>query len=159
MSDPQRDFLRHTLATLAYRCGKAVRNAPPQFSEFRIGDHSRTPGEILAHIGDLLEWGLSLAEGQQRYYSSKPLPWDQEVSRFHSALEKLDGFLASGKPIACSPEKLFQGPVADALTHTGQINQLRRLAGSHVRGENYFRADIEPGRVGSDQATPKKEFD
>jgi hypothetical protein len=158
-TDPHRDFLRHTLATLAYRCGKAVRNAPPPFSEFRIGERSRAPGEILAHIGDLLEWALSLAEGQQRYYSSKPLPWDQEVSRFYRALAKLDAFLASAKPLATPPEKLFQGPIADALTHTGQIGMLRRLADSPVRAENYFIANIEPGRVGSDQAAPKKEFD
>jgi len=66
--------------------------------------------------------------------------------------------LASDKPLHAPVEKLFQGPVADALTHVGQIAVLRRLAGSPVKGENYFVADIAAGRVGADQAAPKREF-
>lgn len=151
-------FLRHALATLAYRGGKAVRNAPAEFSSFQAGPSSRTAGQILAHIGDLLDWGLSLAQGQQRWQDSAPQAWDADVARFHAGLAAFDGYLASGAPLACTPEKLFQGPIADALTHVGQIGMLRRLAGSPVKGENYFRADIEIGRVGPDQTTPKREF-
>lgn len=36
---------------------------------------------------------------------------------------------------------------------------LRRLAGSPVRGESYFRSDIAVGRVGQDQSAPHREFD
>lgn len=151
-------FLRHALATLAYRGGKAVRNAPAEFSTFQAGPASRTAGQILAHIGDLLDWGLSLAQGQQRWQDSAPQTWDQDVARFHAALAAFDGYLASGAPIACTPEKLFQGPIADAFTHVGQIAMLRRLAGSPVKGENYFRADIEIGRLGPAQTPPKREF-
>ena len=151
-------FLRHALATLAYRGGKAVRNTPPHFSSFQAGPSSRTAGHILAHLGDLLDWGLSLAQGQQRWQDSAPQSWAQDVARFHAALAAFDAHLASGAPLACTPEKLFQGPIADALTHVGQINLLRRLAGSPVKGENYFRADIEIGRVGPDQTAPKREF-
>jgi hypothetical protein len=159
VSDPKRELLQHTVATLAYRGGKSVRGAPGAFSDFRAGETSRTPGQILAHIGDLLNWALSMAEGKQRWQNSKPLPWEKEVERFFAVLKAFDDFLASGAPLAVSPEKLFQGPIADALTHVGQLNMLRRLANAPVKGENYFMADIAAGRVGADQAVPAREFD
>jgi hypothetical protein len=157
--DPARLLLRHTVATVAYRGGKAVRGAPASFADFRAGDQTRTPAQILAHIGDLFDWGLSLAKGAQAWHNSMPLPWDEEVSRFFAALEQFDEYLASDAPLDCSPEKLFQGPVADALNHIGQINMLRRLAGAPVRGENYHKAAIVVGRIGAEQAPPKVEFD
>jgi hypothetical protein len=159
VSDPKRELLRHTVATLAYRGGKSVRGAPSAFSDFRPGETSRTPGQLLAHIGDLLDWALSMAEGRQLWQGSKPLPWDKEGERFCAALKAFDDFLASGAPLAVSPEKLFQGPIADALTHVGQLNMLRRLANAPVKGENYFMAEISAGRVGTDQAAPAREFD
>jgi len=151
-------MLRHTLATLAYRGGKAVRNTPGGFAEFQAGAGVRAPGQILAHIGDLLDWGLSIAQGRRTWHDSKPLSWDQEVDRFFAALEKFDDLLASSTPVQASLEKIFQGPVADALTHVGQIYILRRLASAPVKGESYYEAAIETGRVGADQAAPKREF-
>ena len=156
-----RDLLRHALATLAYRAGKALRGAPAGFETFSVAPGSRTPGQILAHMGDLFDWALQLAKGASVWNDATPLPWDQGVARFFAALEVFDRHLASGAPLpeGFTEDKLFQGPVADALTHTGQIGMLRRLAGSPVRGESYFRSDIEIGRLGLDQAAPRKEFD
>jgi hypothetical protein len=154
-----RSLLRHALATLAYRGGKAVRGAPASFADYRCGDSSRTPVQILAHIGDLLDWGLSIAEGQQKWHDSEPLAWEEECDRFFAALKEFDDYLASDKPLHVSAEKLFQGPVADALTHVGQIAMLRRMAGAPMKGENYFVAEITVGRVGPDQPPAKKEFD
>jgi len=158
-SDANRELLRHTLATLAYRGGKAVRNAPDGFAEFRAGDNVRTPVQILAHIGDLFDWGLSIAKGKQTWRDSVPLPWNQEVDRFFATLKSFDDFLASAEPLHAPPEKLFQGPIADALTHVGQIAMLRRLAGAPIRGESYFVANVAVGCVGPEQAKPNKEFD
>jgi hypothetical protein len=158
--DPARALLRHTVATVAYRGGKAIRDVPGSFADFRVAPGSpRTPAEILAHIGDLFDWALSIARGEQRWHASTPLPWDQEVARFFAALAAFDGYLASPAALGASAEKLFQGPIADALTHIGQLAMLRRMAGGPVRGENYFRARIETGRVGSEQAPPRVEFD
>jgi hypothetical protein len=156
--DANRQLLRHTLATLAYRAGKAVRNAPAGFADFRAADGLRTPAQILAHIGDLLDWALSTAKGQQRYSVSEPLPWPQETERFFVALKKFDDFLASAAPLHAPPEKLFQGPIADALTHVGQIAILRRMAAAPLKAESYYAAEIKTGRVGPDQAAPKYEF-
>ncbi|MFN7996217.1 MAG: hypothetical protein U0Q18_21580 [Bryobacteraceae bacterium] len=159
MADSKRDLLRHTLATLAYRGGKAVRGAPDTFAAYRCGEKSRTPAQILAHIGDLLDWALSVAKGVETWHNSDPLAWDGEVARFFVALSRFDDYLASEAPLECPAEQLFQGPVADAFTHVGQIGMLRRMAGAPVRGENYHRAQIEIGRVGPDQAPPRREFD
>jgi hypothetical protein len=157
-SDPKRELLRHCLATLAYRGGKAIRNAPNAFPDFCAAEGTRTPGQILAHIGDLLDWGLSIASGNRTWKDSKALPWEKETERFFAALKRLDDYLASSEALHASPEKLFQGPVADALTHVGQIAILRRIAGGPVRGESYFDADVVTGRVGAEQTPPKREF-
>jgi len=159
MGDPKRDLLRHTLATLAYRGGKVLRDAPATFASFRLGPVSRTPGEILAHIGDLLDWALRMVKGEIRWVDSPPLPWPEEVARFFAALSALDAGLDSDEPLPSPAEKVFQGPLADALTHVGQLAMLRNLAGCKIRGENYFAADITVGRVGADQPAPRREFD
>lgn len=156
--DPKRVLLRHTLATLAYRGGKALRGVPEGLADFQAGAGARKPIEILAHLGDLLDWAVSMAAGQQKWQNSAPLPWDEEVKRFFAALQKFDDFLASDQTVHAPLEKLFQGPIADALSHVGQISLLRRLAGCPVKGENYYVADIAVGRVGEEQAPPKREF-
>ena len=157
--DPKREMLRHTVATLAYRGGKAVRGAPDSFAGFRASETSRTPAEILAHIGDLLDWALSMAKGAETWNNSKPQPWAQDVERFHSSLARFDEYLASAEDLACPCERLFQGAIADSLTHVGQLTMLRRIAGAAIRGENYSRADIQSGRVGAEQTAPRQEFD
>ncbi len=156
--DPKIELLRHTLATLAYRARKCVANAPAGFADFSVSPETRTPGQILAHIGDLLDWGLSLAKGKQRWHDTSPLPWEQETARFFASLQALEDYLASGAAVAATAERLFQGPVADALTHVGQIAMLRRIAGGPVRPENYHKADIAAGRVGVEQAPAVLEF-
>jgi hypothetical protein len=153
-----RDLLRHCLATVAYRGAKSLRDAPDSFGDFRVADNGRTPVQILAHLGDLFEWALSLCKGKQAWHDSKPLPWPQEVDRFFKTLREFDDYLASSDPLHTSPEQLFQGPIADALNHIGQIAMLRRLAGSPIKGENYLQAEIACGRVGKDHPAPRREF-
>ncbi len=157
-TDPKRELLRHALATLAYRGGKALRNAPEGFAVFHVDEGVRAPGQILAHMGDLMDWALSMAVGKQAWNNSQPLAWEKEVERFFASLKKFDDFLASSEPVQAPLEKLFQGPIADALTHVGQIAMLRRLAGDPVKAENYYAAEIAAGRVGAEQTPPKKEF-
>src|ERR1700747_2665945 len=157
--DAARQLLRHTLATVAYRGGKALRGAPDRFATFHIGDKTRTPVQILAHMGDLFDWALSIAQGKQAWEDSAPLPWNAEVERFFAPIQKFDEYLSSSEPLHGSAEGLFQGPVADTLNHIGQIAMLRRLAGSPILGENYFKADTAPGRLGLKQAVPRREFE
>ena len=158
-SDPARQLLRHTVATVAYRGGKALRGVPESFAAFSPCDGARTPARILAHLGDLFDWALSMASGEQTWHDSKPLAWHAEVARFFASLKKFDDYLASSQPLRAPAEGLFQGPIADALTHVGQMALLRRLAGCQIKGENYFKAEITAGRVGPEQAAPRREFD
>jgi hypothetical protein len=150
------DLLRHALATLAYRGKRAMDGVPAEFAIFPGA--VRTPGEILAHLGDLLDWALQLANGTRVWQPSAPVAWEEGVARFFTALEALDHRLASADPPEAPADKLFQGPIADAFTHVGQLAMLRRLAGCPFRGENYYEADIITGRVGSNQAPARKPF-
>jgi hypothetical protein len=156
--DDKRALLRHSVATIAYRGGKALRGAPPAFATFRCAESARTPVAILAHVGDLFDWALSIVQAKQAWRDSTPLAWDAEVARFHATLQAFDDYLASDAPLGDSAERLFQGPIADALTHVGQLALLRRIAAAPIKAENYHRAEIVAGRVGPDQAAPRREF-
>ena len=159
-SDERREFLRHTVATLAYRGRKALIGVEPGFGVSKPQPGCRSPLEILAHIGDLLDWAVALCSGKHVWHDSVPQSWDSEVKRFFAALQAFDDFLASDAPLGFPAERLFQGPVADALTHVGQIAMSRRLVGAApVRGENYFLAEIKAGNVGMEQAPAVREFD
>lgn len=156
--------IRHALATLAYRLGKVLRDTPAEFRDFRAAEGVRTPGEILAHIGDLMDWALAQVEGRKFWHDSASLAWEQEIDRFFRAIQALDERIGgSDQGVAhglgaASAEKLFQSAIADALTHTGQLALLRRMAGIAVRPENYSAADIAVGRVGPEQTPPRAEF-
>lgn len=154
-------FLRHMLATLAYRTAKTVRGTPAIFAQFKLSADSNSPAGILAHMGDLMDWALSMAKGERAWQDSEPLDWESEIERFFTATRKLDDYLASGLPLGTDPGRIIQGGLADALTHTGQLAMLRRLSGHKMKGENYSRADIQIGQVGLAQtpADPKHEFD
>jgi hypothetical protein len=154
----KREMLRHTVATLAYRASKPLRNVPEGFATFTAPGIVNTPAKVLSHISGLLDWALRMARGERRDYDDTPLVWDQEVKRFYRHLEALDAYLASDEALREPVEKLFQGPIADALTHVGQLSLLRRMAGAPVKGENYFLADIAVGRVGPQQSLPRLEF-
>ncbi len=155
----KREMLRHTVATLAYRGGKSIRGAADPVANFSAGGTVRTPLEILAHIGDLIEWALAMAKGKESWIERKGVSWETESARFHACLKSFDEYLASDEELAAPVERLFQGPVADALTHVGQIALLRRLAESPIRGENYSVAEIEAGRTGQEQTAARREFD
>ena len=157
--DEKRALLRHTVATVAYRGGKAVRGAPPSFAAYTPDGSPRTAARILAHIGDLFDWALSQAQGAEAWSDSVPLEWEREVARFFATLQRFDDFLATDTALAVPAERLFQGAIADALTHIGQLAMMRRLAGAKMKSENYSRADIVAGRVGAEQTAPRREFD
>ncbi len=149
---------RHTLATLAYRAAKPLRDVPEAFSEFCAGKGSRSAGEILAHLCDLMDWALSMLAGKEVWRDTKPKSWGEDSKRFFAALEALDSYVASGQTLHASCGSIFQGAIADALTHVGQIALLRRLAEAPIRPENYSVAKIEAGRVGAKQDAPVAEF-
>ena len=138
-----------------------MRGAPESFANFKPGPTSNTPLQVVAHMGDLFDWALTMLSGNAKWNTAIPQSWTNECARFFAALKKFDDALASDAPIKYEITRIFQGPIADALTHTGQLAMLRRLHGSPMKGESYNRADIVIGRVGAEQtpANPKYEFD
>jgi len=154
--DKARELLRHTVATVAYRATRTLENTDASFGDY--GGAGRQPAEILAHMGDLFDWALSMAEGRPVWRDSKPLRWDDERLRFYASLAAFDDRLAADEEPAAPVERLLQGPVADALTHVGQLAMLRRMAGVPTRGENFYVAEIACGCVGAEQPVPVKTF-
>ena len=154
-----RKFLRHATAVIAYRGAKALRGAPPEFAQFKASPTTRTPLEILTHIGDLLEVSAARLRGPSQWKEAQPDSWENQCARFHAALVSIDQALASSDPIEVPLEKWFQGPFADSLTHIGQLAMLRRMSGAPMKGEAYFFADIQAGKVGPDQAPPDAKFE
>ena len=152
----KREFLRHALASLAYRASRALEGAPDEFGVF--SGCERTPGQILAHMGDLFDWALSCVAGRENWHNSTPLPWPQEKARFFGALTAFDAYLAGPEPVHAELERLLQGPVADAINHVGQLAMMRRLAGYKIHGENFYVADIKAGQTGAEQPKPVKSF-
>jgi hypothetical protein len=151
--------LRHLLATLAYRAAKVLRDAAAEFATFSSGPTVRRPVQIVAHMGDLMDWALTLTRGEYVWKAAGSDDWDREVRRFFHGLDALDRAIAAGSLPAAAAEQLIQGPLADALTHVGQLAMLRGAFGEPVRPESYARADIIVGRTGLDQAAPRREFD
>jgi hypothetical protein len=154
-----RPVLRQLIATLAYRAAKVLRDTPPDFATASFGGSTRQPVLIVAHLADLMTWGVSMARGEYTWKPAGTGDWDTEVRRFFDQLAALDAELAADGPFRASVDQLIQGPLADALTHVGQLAMLRGMAGAPVRPESYAKAEIVAGRVGLDQAAPRREFD
>jgi hypothetical protein len=155
----RRALLRHLAATLAYRAAKTLRDVPPGFDAFAAGPTFRRPVQIVAHMADLMNWGVHMVRGEYVWRAEGGDDWETEVRRFFDGLAALDAGLADTEPPENYTELLIQGPLADALTHVGQLAMLRGAAGAPVRPESYARAEIVVGRVGPDQAAPRREFD
>jgi len=151
-------MLRHLIATLAYRAAKVLRDAPPGFATFSSSDTTRQPVLIVAHLADLMAWAVSLADGGSAWQAGGSDDWDTELRRFFDGLQRLDDRVAAGPVSDGDEKKLIAAPLADALTHVGQLAMLRALAGAPIQPESYARAEIVAGRVGLDQAAPGHAF-
>lgn len=154
-----RDLLRHLAATLAYRAAKVLKDTPSRFATMSVGHSARSPVQIVAHMADLMTWAVGLAQGEYVWKAEGSDNWDVERDRFFDRLVALDRELEARELPRDVAEKLIQGPLADALTHVGQLAMLRGISGSAVRPESYARAEIVAGRVGPGQAAPGREFD
>jgi hypothetical protein len=159
LTDDPRPVLRRIVATLAYRAAKVLRDAPADFGGMQAGPATRRPVEIVAHMADLMTWALSLSQGHSIWKAAGSDDWDVEIARFFDGLAALDAELSADRPFAGSEERLIQGPLADALTHVGQLAMLRGMAGVPIKPESYAGAEIVLGRVGPAQAEPRREFD
>jgi len=152
-------ILRHLAATLAYRAAKVVRDVPSEFASSSFGPTTRRPVLLVAHLGDLMSWAITMVQGDVKWKAEGTDNWDVEVKRFFSGLFILDRLLEKATLDDNTVDQLIQGPLADALTHVGQLAMQRGMAGFPIRPESYARAEIVRGRVGLDQAPSRREFE
>lgn len=153
--ETKRKLLNHFLAALAYRTQKALRDAPQGFGSFRAIEGVRTPAELVRHMTSVLGYARTHFIGG-RYWPDPLESLAEEIERFHETIGMLAQHLRDGDPLLAgmTEERLLQGPFSDAMTHAGQLALLRRLAGAPVPPENFIVAEIEPDRLGPDQAAP-----
>src|SRR2546428_6681792 len=144
-SESTRALLRHLVATLAYRGAKVLRDVPPSFAQFSSGRDTRSPVQILEHLGDLMAWGLRMAQGEYLWRAGGSGDWNTEVRRFFEGLRALDQFLASDAPLGHPAAMLIQRPLADALSHVGQLSMFCAVAGIPGPAPRYAPAEIVAG--------------
>ena len=157
-AEGKNELIRHLLATLVYRTTKIIHDAPENYPNTSIGNNVRTPEKILGHINSLIQltnrfWSPDkpVSMANLRKQSSKK-GWEREVELFYQLSAQFDETLSTyTTPRKYSPEKILQGPLMDAFTHVGQLALLRRMAGSPIKGESYWMADVKTGQVGPDQ--------
>jgi len=149
-----RQLLRHFLAALAYRTQKALRGAPPGFGDFRVAANVRTPHELVWHMTGVIGYARTMLHGGA-FAPARLAAFPDEVARFHDTLAALHAdFGNPSLEAAISDERFLQGPLADAMTHAGQLAMLRRLAGSPVASEDFIKAAIDTANVGPEQPDP-----
>jgi hypothetical protein len=156
MPADDRALIRHFLAALAYRTQKAIRGAPAAYWDYSAGNQVRTPREILGHMTSLMGYTTTLFQGGSYPFRPGQLESvDAEVARFHEMVGRVADHVDNDDlPADLTLERLLQGPLADAMTHVGQLAMLRRMEGTPIPPENFLRADVDADRLGRDQAPP-----
>ena len=153
-----RALVQHYLAAIAYRTQKALRDAPAGYPDFSAGAQARTPVEILRHMTSVLGYAHTFKVGGS--YPIKPPPladFVAEQRRFHDMLAQLrDALDDAGGLGTLTPQQLLQGPLADVMTHVGQLAMLRRLAGAPVAPENFIHAEVRAAHLDMDQPLPAR---
>lgn len=144
------ELLRHILATIAYRLNKVLHNPDEKFFLLQLPEGVRSPAEILCHMSQVLAHVPAVIE-QRTAQKQEPLPWQKESGRFYELLKEADIALQKSNVTAETAMRLIQGPLADILTHTGQLAMMRRLAGNSLPGENFMKADVKMGSFGESE--------
>jgi hypothetical protein len=151
--DGHRVMLRHFLAAIAYRTQKSLRGAPEGFGGFRVAPGVRTPAELVRHMTSVLGYATTFFVGGA--FDATPLATlENEVARLHATLSRLHEHFANGSFERMRPEGFLQGPLADAMTHVGQLAMLRRLYGAPVPPENFIFAEVDSRNVSAEQPDP-----
>src|SRR5437763_2484151 len=152
--DRNQSLLRHFLAAIAYRTGKALREAPPDFEAFDAGHDVRTPRELVRHMSGVINYAIGIL-GEPRGVLMDCATCPAEIERFFTLLRELANRIVEKVSLEdADAERLLQGPLSDAMAHAGQIALLRRWSGSPIAPEDFSAAATHPSRLGPDQAPP-----
>lgn len=141
-----RTVARSLLASLDFRLRHACDDAPDGFADDRVALGARTPRELLQHVADLMDKALGTFGHDAPAPEGHPSAgdWTAVRAHVHARIARLDHALRDEevRPERLEPQAMVRGPLADALTHTGQLVLLRRLAGAPVARVSYPRVDM-----------------
>jgi len=138
-------IFRQLLATIAYRASRSLRDVPQGFENACLPGDGKSSLELLCHMTNVLSFAHATVTGTDRV-KYEPVGWREEVERFYSLVGKIDAKLSAGVSLESGMDlRLVQGPLADVLTHIGQLHAMRRAAGSPVAATNYIKAEIHIG--------------
>jgi len=138
------DSLRAYLGAIAFRFSYLAKNLESEFAEFDAGHGVRKPIEIIRHMSELINFCMS----QYKTVESRDLEqldWRGEKERFLALVKEFDRAIVNGTSFnndLMQAEKMWQGPLADIMTHIGQLVMLRRLWGSPVEKISYWQAPV-----------------
>lgn len=142
------EYLRHTLATINYRFQKSIRKADNNFSDFNLGKGSRSSGEIIIHMFQVLNsTRFFIEDNWLEKNAPEKLSLSREIERFNAELKAIDSILAEKEIGIDYSKRMLQGPLSDILTHIGQIAMLRRLYDEPIEREDFSAAHIKTGLI------------
>lgn len=143
------ELLRHLLATIGYRFQAAIEGAPEEYADFDPGHGVRGPRELVGHCVHVLRIARSSFEPELEPSAPVGDSWNERIALLHLELDLLDRHVDQGTPPqSWTLLQMVQGPLADVLTHIGQLALLRRLQGDPVARQSYLRAPVEARRTG-----------
>ena len=122
--------------------------------DFRPAPTTRTPFELVWHMTGVIGYARTFLHGGD-FEPPRLGSFAEEIARFHETLGSLSGDFADPSLTArITDEQFLQGPLADAMTHAGQLAMLRRMHGSPVPSENFIFAKVSDANLSSAQALP-----
>jgi len=141
---------------LAFRYRWATEGLRADDADFRPSPQTMTVKELLAHIARLISW----VDGHLGGQASPSFADDLEglrrqtlnhLSKVRARLVEMDDTaLAQHRIVGSKGDShpfwnMLNGPLADALTHVGQVNAWRRLAGNPSPRADVFRGKPPAG--------------
>jgi hypothetical protein len=148
--------LTRLLDGLGFRFYWATEGLRTEDYAYRPAEDTMSIEELAIHVWALMNWVSSSAlnkpytkpkNGAAAREEALVIIHDLRETILVMSDNDLEKLRIQGKPFW----HLINGPFSDALTHTGQINSFRRLAGNPVAGANVFKG--EPPKVVKTKST------
>jgi hypothetical protein len=142
--------LTRLLDGLGFRFFWATEGLRPEDYAYRPAKDTMSIEELAIHVWALMNWVSTSAllrpylkpkNGAAAREEALVMIYEMRETVLAMSDKDLEKLRIQGKPFW----HLINGPLSDALTHTGQINSFRRLAGNPVAGANVFNG--EPPKV------------
>ena len=137
-----KEIILHLIKTIQFRLDYAVSQADEQYPALSLGHGVRTPMEILHHIQGLMYYAIKICGGGVSQMP-EPTDWFTEMENFKVSIGRLEDHIRNHDIDTAAYMRITQGPLADALTHIGQLATLSRVNGQPLPKLNYSKVDMD----------------